>query len=130
MSTDLSPNNISLLASNYPTQYNNLIAALQTVISNLETGNTAVLVTGLLANLSAANHKITNLANAVVAGDAMNLSSVQSLISGGGTPSNIPITDLGVGSANDGQFIKRSGNAIVGASIDMMTTESYFMAQL
>lgn len=82
------------------------------------TGATVSLGTATLgADVSAASHKITNLANATNAADAANLQTVQALVSGGGTPASIPITSLGVGTANDGEVIMRSGSAIVGKAL-------------
>lgn len=56
----------------------------------------------------------SNAGNAVAASDVVNLQTAQALLSGGGTPSNIPITSLGVGTVNDGEVVMRSGGVLVG----------------
>ena len=70
----------------------------------------------LAADLDAGAKKIVNLANAVNAGDAVNLATAQALLSGGGTPASIPVTSLGVGSAVAGQMVRvnDAGTGIVG----------------
>lgn len=58
-----------------------------------------VLKTGWMADFNAMNYRLTGLADAVNPQDAVNLQTVQSLIIGGGSPSNIPITALNKGTA-------------------------------
>lgn len=91
-------------------------------------GAIGVLLSGLSANLSAAGFKITGAGEATASGDLVNLAVAQALLSGGGTPANIPITSLGVGSMVDGQVVMRIGAAIVGGSMeanDEMTYQLY-----
>jgi hypothetical protein len=62
------------------------------------------------------NHKITELADATAQQDAVNLRTAQAIFSGGGTPSNIPITGLGVGTATAEQYLRinDAGTAVEG----------------
>lgn len=59
--------------------------------------------------------------------DICDLQSAQALLSGGGTPSNIPITALGVGTVKDGEVIMRSGNAIVGKPLPAAAIEMNYL---
>jgi hypothetical protein len=73
---------------------------------------------GLTANFSAQNYRFTTLANPVNPQDAVNLQTVQSLISGGGTPSNIAVTSLNKGTATTLQLyrVNAGGTAIEGVT--------------
>jgi hypothetical protein len=77
-----------------------------------------VLKSGWTANFNAMNYRLTGLADAVNPQDAVNLQTVQSLISGGGSPSNIPITALGIGTATALQIyrVNTGGTAIEGVT--------------
>lgn len=70
----------------------------------------------MTADVAAGGHKITDLANPTNPSDAANLQTVQALISGGGTPANIPITSLGKGTATANQLIRvnAAGTALEG----------------
>lgn len=70
--------------------------------------------TGFTANISANNFKLTSLANATNPQDATNLQTVQALVTGGGTPSNIPITSLGLGTLLADEAVVREGSNLVG----------------
>ena len=79
--------------------------------------NAKISYSGLTSDLSAGGYRIHSLGNAVAPGDAVNLSTAQSLLSGGGTPSNIAITSLGYGDLTEGQYTRRVGGAIVGGFV-------------
>lgn len=76
----------------------------------------------LYGAMNAGGYVISNAGNAVAAGDLVNLQTAQALLSGGGTPANIPITSLGVGTANDGEILMRSGSAIIGRKLPEVVT--------
>lgn len=88
----------------------NLLARLTVIL------NSAVLKSGLIQNLSAENFKITNLQDGTNPQDAVNFRTAQSIFLGGGTPSSIPVTELGTGSATSLQLLRinLAGNAIEG----------------
>lgn len=77
----------------------------------------------MASDADAGGHKITNAGNATAAGDLVNLQTAQALLAGGGTPGNIPVTSLGVGTVKDGEVIMRSGNAIVGKPLPAAAIE-------
>ena len=81
--------------------------------------NAKISYSGLASDLSAGGYRIHSLGNAVAPGDAVNLSTAQSLLSGGGTPENIAITGLNYGSLADGQYARRVGGAIVGSFVNL-----------
>ena len=54
-----------------------------------------VLLSGLSSDLNAAGFRVIGSGNAINPGDLCNLPTVQALITGGGTPANIPIWSLG-----------------------------------
>lgn len=78
--------------------------------------------TGLTQNLSGNSFRGVSFANAVDPQDITTLSQVNSLIVGGGSPGDIPITSLDVGTATANQKIKvnGTGDAIIG--VDDVTT--------
>lgn len=80
-------------------------------------GAIGVLLAGLTANLNAGGFKVTGAGNASASGDLVNLATAEALLLGGGTPGNIPITSLGVGTVADGELVGRSGSAIVGVGM-------------
>lgn len=82
--------------------------------------NTKISYSGLTSDLSAGGYRIHSLGNAVAPGDAVNLSTAQALLSGGGTPSNIAITGLGYGTLTDGQYTRRVGGVIVGSFVNLI----------
>jgi hypothetical protein len=69
------------------------------------------------ANLTANGFKVTGAADATGATDYTTLQQVNALISGGGSPGDIAITALGVGTgtANQKIVINGAGTAVVGA---------------
>jgi len=81
--------------------------------------NAKISYSGLTSDLSAGGYRIHSLGNAVAPGDAVNLSTAQALLSGGGTPSNIAITGLGYGDLAEGQYTRRVGGAIVGSFVNL-----------
>jgi hypothetical protein len=80
--------------------------------------NQYVLKSGWTANFNAMNYRLTGLADAINPLDAVNLQQVTSLIQGGGSPSNIPITALGIGTATALQLyrVNADGLAIEGVT--------------
>jgi hypothetical protein len=66
----------------------------------------AVLKTGLIQDLPAGGFKITGLADATNATDAVNRQTAIAIASGGGSPAEIAVTDLGVGTADSLQLIR------------------------
>ncbi len=74
---------------------------------------------GFTAHFSAQNYRINTLADAVNPQDAVNLQQVQSLISGGGSPSNIAVTSLNLGTATSLQVyrVDAEGSAIEGVTL-------------
>jgi hypothetical protein len=71
---------------------------------------------GLTADVAANGYKITGLGNAVNPSDAVNLTTAQAILSGGGTPSSIAITALNKGTAANQSFITiNDSGAIVGS---------------
>jgi len=76
----------------------------------------AVLKTGLVAELSAGGFKITGLGDATNATDAVNRQTAVAIAAGGGSPAEIPITELGIGSATALQLIRinAAGNMVEG----------------
>ncbi len=72
---------------------------------------------GFTAHFSANHYRINTLADAVSPLDAVNLQQVTSLIQGGGSPSNIQITSLNVGTGNARELfrVNDQGMAIEGA---------------
>ena len=90
-------------------------SSLQAVI------NTKISYSGLTSDLSAGGYRIHSLGNAVAPGDAVNLSTAQALLSSGGTPSNIAITALNVGSLAPGQVPINFNGTIVGYTIPTAT---------
>lgn len=80
---------------------------------------TTITTTGIInahGGLDSNGQKVTSVADAVALTDAVNLRTAQAIYSGGGTPSNIPITSLGVGTAISTQRIRVSddGLSIIG----------------
>ena len=57
-------------------------------------------------NVSAGGYRITNGANAQDPQDFVTLSQAQAISSGGGSPANIPVTALNVGTATAGQYLR------------------------
>ena len=115
----------------YPDRVGALIDVLQGFIAELEnarSGETTLdarvdnvlaacaQLSGLTANLNVNGKRLTSAADPIAGTDLCNLQTVQSIASGGGTPSNIAVTSLGVGSAVDGQLLSVSGGAVVGNS--------------
>ena len=82
--------------------------------------DTKISYSGIAADISMGGYRIHSLGNAVAPGDAVNLSTAQALLSGGGTPSNIAITGLGYGTLTDGQYARRVGGVIVGSFINLV----------
>lgn len=110
--------------------WESLIDCTQGVINEVETArqgqatlnaslNQYVLKSGWTANFNAMNYRLTGLADALNPQDAVNLQTVQALISGGGSPSNIPITALGKGTATALQLfrVNAGGTAIEGITL-------------
>lgn len=89
------------------------IAALQSQITT-NLGNAIDKTVGLTMALDANSFKITDLANATNGGDAVNLTTANALLLGGGTPGAIAITDLGVGTLVDQEIAYRNGSVIDG----------------
>lgn len=54
--------------------------------------------------------------------DLVDLQTAQALLSGGGTPANIQITSLGLGTVNDGEVVMRSGSALIGKPLPEVVT--------
>lgn len=71
---------------------------------------------GLTADLPAGGYKITGLADATNATDAVNRQTAIAIAAGGGAVSEIPITELGIGSATAFQLIRinAAGTAVEG----------------
>ena len=84
-----------------------------------------VLKSGWTANFNAMNYRLTGLADAVNPQDAVNLQTVQALISGGGSPSNIAITALGIGTATALQLyrVNDAGTAIEGVTTTAIASD-------
>lgn len=79
---------------------------------------------GFTAHLSAKGYRLTNLADPVDAQDAATRAWTLSQINLGGDPGGIPVTSLGVGSLEDGQFLWRSGTGLAGASFSAIPATS------
>jgi hypothetical protein len=75
-------------------------------------------LTSWTQNENANGYTLTGLANAVNPSDAVNLQTAQAIYSGGGTPANIPITSVGVGTigADHVAVSNVAGNAIVASA--------------
>lgn len=71
---------------------------------------------GLDADLSAGGFRITGAADAADASDYTTLQQVNALIGGGGSPGDIPVTSLNVGTLDDGELLIRSGSGLQGIS--------------
>ena len=71
-------------------------------------------ITSWVSGVNANGYGLTGLPNAVNPTDAANLQTVQAIVSGGGTPANIPVTSLGAGTSVNGQVIKNVGGALAG----------------
>lgn len=78
--------------------------------------NQYVLKSGWTANFNAMNYRLTGLADPVNPQDAVNLQTLQALVSSGGLPSNIQITSLNKGTATALQLyrVNAGGTAIEG----------------
>ena len=102
-------------ASAVTTEVNNAREGQSTLLANF---GRYVLKTGPISDLPMNNNKITNLKNATAPKDAVPLEQVQSLISGGGSPSNIAVTSLNIGTATSLQLyrVNAAGNAIEGVN--------------
>lgn len=79
---------------------------------------------GFTAHLSAKGYRLTSLADPVDAQDAATRAWTLSQISLGGDPSGIPVTTLGVGTLEEGQFLWRSGAGLAGASFSAIPATS------
>ncbi len=112
---------------NWYSLWTSLIDWLQLFVTEVETArqgqpnlnaalNQYVLKSGWTVNFNAMNYRLTGLADPVNPQDAVNLQTAQALISGGGVPSNIPITALGIGTATALQLyrVNAGGTAIEG----------------
>lgn len=104
-------------AGGYLTMLNALVTELQTDVTALET---TVIVQGgtLTANLNAGGFKLTNLGASSDANDACTVSYANSLLTLGGDPGSVAITDLDDGTATANQLIgiNAAGTAVVGIS--------------
>lgn len=104
-------------AGGYLTMLNALVTDLQTDVTALET---TVIVQGgtLTANLNAGGFKLTNLGASSDANDACTVSYANSLLTLGGAPGSVAITDLDDGTATANQLIgiNSAGTAVVGIS--------------
>lgn len=67
--------------------------------------------------------KITNIADGVAGTDLTNLSQATALILGGASPTDINITDISVGTANNGQRFVSNGTNPVGEDNDLLTLD-------
>jgi len=77
--------------------------------------NARVAKTGLTADLSAGGFKIINVGNTSGGNggtEAVNWTTAQAIFLGGGTPSSIPITSLGVGAATPLQLIRITSDGL------------------
>ncbi|MDP1696506.1 MAG: hypothetical protein Q8L45_01755 [Xanthomonadaceae bacterium] len=72
---------------------------------------------GLTANLSAGGWRITGLGDPVDPQDAATRAWVAAQLVGGGSPADIPITSLNVGTLADGDVAVRSGAGVSGRSL-------------
>lgn len=71
---------------------------------------------GWTQNVNANGHTINNLAAATSSSQPTTLSQVQSLITTGGNPSDVAITDLNKGTAVNGQYIGVVAGAVAGVT--------------
>lgn len=76
-------------------------------------------ITSWVSNVNANGFTLTGLPNAVNPTDAVNLETAQAIYSGGGTPSNIPVTSLGIGT------LGASGVAVSNAAGTAMVAAAY-----
>lgn len=72
---------------------------------------------GLDANLSAGNYRITDLAAPVDSTDAANKSYVNSLLTLGGDPADVAITDLDKGALGTNEVPANVGGSLTGATV-------------
>jgi hypothetical protein len=80
---------------------------------------------GLVANLSAGGWRITGLGDPVNPQDAATRAWVAAQLLGGGSPADIPITSLNVGTLADGDVAVRSGAGIAGRSLASMSLDDF-----
>lgn len=107
-------------AGGYLTMLNGLVTELETDVSAVEadivTINTNKISQGgtLTANLNAGGFKLTNLGASSDANDACTVSYANSLLTLGGAPGSVAITDLSKGTGTADQFvvINSSGTAV------------------
>lgn len=131
MTTNLQPLK-GLPDTEWQADWESLIDYTQGVINEVETARNGqanlkasldlkVSYSGFITHLSANNYRVTMLGNAVNPQDAVNLQTVQALISGGGSPSNIAITALNKGTGIAGQFyrVKLDGTGIEGVTLQV-----------
>lgn len=84
----------------------------------------------LTQNLNGGSFKGVSFADGTASQDLVTLSQANAILLGGGSPSAIAITSLGVGTATDGQIYKRSGSAVAGASVSSFSITSWGVGTL
>lgn len=114
---DYSTYAINISDTDYPTTYNNFVTQLETDVTSLNSGKISQGGT-LTSNLNGGGYEITNITTTATPSSAASVSYVNSVVTMGGSPSGVAITDLdnGAGTANQLIGINAAGTAVVGIS--------------
>lgn len=83
---------------------------------------------GLDADLSAGGYNITNVASPVNSTDAATKSYVNSVVSMGGDPSGVAVTDLDVGDLSSGEVLTNDGGSLESVTVESLAPAINYLA--